>query len=586
MNPNEIAAPAVEQGLILGLHPIDLTVLIVYLVGTSALGIWVGVGAKNIAEFFMPRKFGAFAMIMSAFGAGTGSDQAVTVSSSTFRHGLSGIWYQWLWLFVTPFYWLIAPIFRRLRAVTTADVYALRFDGSVALLFSVIGIASISVKIGTMLKGTGKLIEGTGVDLDPNIAIVAMAVLFVVYGMLGGLAAAIITDLIQGTLILVFSFMLLPFVLHDVGGLAGVRETITDPSKLSLVATEKITGFFILMLGVQALIGIVAQPHIMGVCGAGKTEFEGRVGLMGGNFIKRFCTIAWTLTAIAALAWYIQQKADISTVDADNVYGAMAHEFLPRAMPGLLGLFLAAMLAGIMGSCDNYMLAAGALFTQNIYKPLVGARSDRHLLWVGRVSSLFVVIGGILFAWWVPNVIKALEIWFRIAPMMGIAFWIGLLWRRMTVAGAWASTIAGFATWLLTTRTWFVEWIQSTPAAEPMRLISVENGKTSISEPWQILLYMIAASTAGILVSLVTKPVEKRRLDLFYTLTRTPIAPGEQIVEPCTLPVGVVPPNRPMWVTRFGFEIPAPSRTSVIGFGVGWALTAALVGGFVWLVRY
>ena len=79
-------------------------------------------------------------MIMHAFGTGTASDQAVTVSSATFRSGISGIWYQWLWLFVTPFYWLIAPIFRRFRAITTADVYELRYDRSVAVLFALVGM--------------------------------------------------------------------------------------------------------------------------------------------------------------------------------------------------------------------------------------------------------------------------------------------------------------------------------------------------------------------------------------------------------------------------------------------------------------
>jgi len=132
----------------------------------------------------------------------------------------------------------------------------------------------------------------------------------------------------------------------------------------------------------------------------------------------------------------------------------------------------------------------------------------------------------------------------------------------------------------------FVEWIQATPYADPMRLIWVEGDKTSIAEPWQILFYMVAASAVGIGVSLVTKPVDKLRLDLFYTLTRTPIVPGETIIEPCALPPGVIPPYRSMLFTRFGLEIPVPSRTSVVGFAAGWALTAALVGGFVLLVRY
>ena len=117
----------------------------------------------------------------------------------------------------------------------------------------------------------------------------------------GGLSAAIIADFFQGLLTVVFSFILLPFVLHAVGGLSGVRETIRDPQKLSLVVPGEIDAFFIIMFAFAALIGIVAQPFIMGVCSAGRTEMDGRVGFMFGNIVKRICTIAWSLTGIAAL---------------------------------------------------------------------------------------------------------------------------------------------------------------------------------------------------------------------------------------------------------------------------------------------
>jgi Na+/proline symporter len=483
--------------VIFGLHPADVLVLVGYLAGITALGIWVGKGAGSVSEFFMPRKFGKAVMIMSAFGAGTASDQAVTVSSATFRSGLSGIWYQWLWLFVTPFYWLIAPIFRRFRAVTTADVYSLRFSHSVAVLFSVVGIASVSVKIGVMLKGTGALLEAcTGASVDPNLAIIVTAALFVLYGTLGGLTGAMVTDLVQGMLILLFSFMLIPFILGEVGGMAGIHQLVPDKTLLSLVAPGKISAFFVVMMGIQALVGIVAQPHIMGVCAAGKTEYEGRVGLMIGNFMKRICTVAWCVTAIGGIALYAKQGRVLTEINPDNVYGDMAQIFLPKLAPGALGLFVAATMAGVMGACDNFMLSGAALFTQNIYRGVWKGRTEAHYLWVGRVASLAVVIGGVWFALWVPNVIKALEIWFMIAPMMGIAFWLGLLWRRYNVAGAWATTIAGFGTWFLTTRVWFVTWLASMPFAEPLRLIWVEKGVREIYLPWQVLMYMGVAAFA------------------------------------------------------------------------------------------
>jgi len=565
-----------------GLHPVDIAVIVIYLVGITAMGIWMARRVKQVSDFFMPRRFGKGMMIMHAFGTGTASDQAVTVASATFRGGLSGIWYQWLWLFVTPFYWLIAPIFRRFRAITTADVYELRFDQSVAVLFALVGIANMCVKIGLMLKGASALIEsGTGGMIDTDVAIIALTIMFVTYGAAGGLAAAIVTDYAQGLLTILFSFMLLPFIFSAVGGMDGIHQSVTNPTMLSLVAPGKVTTFFIVMMAIQALVGIVAQPFIMGVCAAGKTEWEGRVGIVVGNVIKRLCTAAWTLTAIAAVAWYIQQGVDPSTIDPDFVYGNVAQAFLPKAAPGLLGVFLAALLAGVMSSCDSFMISSSGLFTENIYKRRFPNSSQSHYVWVGRGAAVLVVSGGVAFAFWVPSVVKALEIWFMIAPMMGLVFWIGLFWRRMTVAGTWATTLTGFAVWWITTQSWFIHWVAGFSHAEHLRLIWMERGQLTIYVPWQILTYMTIASVAGITVSLFTTPVSRNKLDRFYELTRTPVEPDEKIDRPCSLPPGVKPAARRVITTAFGLEIPMPSRASMIGFAAAWAAVAILIGGFV-----
>ncbi|MAH34344.1 MAG: transporter, partial [Verrucomicrobiales bacterium] len=361
------------------MHYIDIGVIVVYLLGVTFLGIKIGKRIKGSADFFMPRRFGKGMMMMHAFGTGTASDQAVVVSSASFKNGLSGIWFQWLWLFCTPFYWLIAPIFRRLRAITTADVYALRFGSSVAVLFSIIGVIGLSLKIGLMLKGAGALIDaGTAGAISTDLAIPIVAVLFVIYGAAGGMSAAIITDYIQGVLTIIFSFILLPFVLNAVGGIDGVREIVNDPSKMSMVAPEKIGVFFIVAFGINSLFLIVSQPFIMGVCSAGKTEMDGRFGFVAGNLIKRVCTAAWAVTGLAALAYFIKGGIDIESIDPDRIYGQIAKEFLPSIMPGLLGLFIAALLAGVMSSCDSFMISSSALFTENLYRPIVKERSKSH----------------------------------------------------------------------------------------------------------------------------------------------------------------------------------------------------------------
>ena len=79
------------------------------------------------------------------------------------------------------------------------------------------------------------------------------------------------TDFVQGIMTIIFSFMLLPVVLGEVGGLSGMRETIAGSealgdSMLSLVAPAKINTFYVAMLSVNVLFLIVALPSVMGNC--------------------------------------------------------------------------------------------------------------------------------------------------------------------------------------------------------------------------------------------------------------------------------------------------------------------------------
>jgi Na+/proline symporter len=570
------------------LHVVDAVVLGVYLIGTTLLGIWAGRKARTtIANYFMPRKFGKPMLLMYSFGTGTSSDSAVIVASATFKQGLSGIWYQWLWLLPTPFYWIIAALMRRFRAITTADVLTLRFDRSVAGLFAVVGVIGMAAKIGLLLKSGAVLIEAcTGGSFDPRWAILITAVLFVLYGSMGGLSSVIVADFVQGILTLVFSFMLLPFIMGEVGGMSGIRQTIDNPQFLSIVAPGKIGVFFIVMFSLQALVGIIAQPYIMGTCAAGRTEMDGRVGFMFGNLLKRLCTIAWCLTALAAFAWFKQRGENPLSVNPDHVYGIVAGELLPGAMPGLLGVFIAALLASVMDSCAAFMVSASGLFTENVYRPMSPGRSTKHYLFVARLVSSITVFGGVAFAFWLPTVTKGLDIWLEIAPQIGIAFWLGILWRRMTTAGAWASTIAACTAWVLGSRQWFVDWLHNLPVRDALGLTFQDPGKAvEMYQPWKILFYMAAGLLTGIIVSLISRPGERERLERFYALARTPVLPGEaQPEEPCTLPPGVEPAPRRLLLSAGGLEVPVPSATTVWGFVVGWLCVALLVASFVLIV--
>jgi Na+/proline symporter len=363
--------------------------------------------------------------------------------------------------------------------------------------------------------------------------------------------------------------------MNAVGWMGGIREAIADPQKLTLVAPAEIGFFYIAVIAFNGLVGIVTQPHTMSNCAAGKTEMEGRFGWMFGNIIKRLCTIPWCLTGVAAIVYFGSQGRE---VEPDKVFGAVAGDFLPKILPGILGIFLAALLASVMSSCDAFMIASAGLFTENIYRPLSPHKPQSHYVAVGRIASVVVVSGGVVFAYWLPGVVAGLEIFWKVSAMMGLAFWLGLFWRRTTVAGAWATTLVGFGVLLFTSKIafgQFVLWDFNASCAQSLPDFMLWNGQLYL--PWQMILYLSAGLVSGIVVSLLTKPVAAEKLDNYYALIRTPIAPGEQPAVPCTLPENAVVPEKRNIFPNTNFEFMIPSRTSVVGFLVGWSFVAAIV---------
>jgi Na+/proline symporter len=569
----------------LGLDLIDWVVIFVYLFGITFIGLWAVRKVRSSASFFMgDRKFGKVMMSFFMFGSGTHSDQAVSVAAKTYNTGASGIWYQWLWLFVTPFFWLVAPFFRRMRALTTADYFDIRYGRSVGGLYAAMGIMQLLVAIGVMLKGSGAMVEAvSGGAISSGLAIVAMTVIFVIYGVAGGLAAAIATNFVQGLLTIVLSFLILPFALAKIGGMSGLRGAIADPAMLSLVAPHEITFFFIAVIAFNALVGWVTMPETMANCAAGKTEMEGRMGVTVGIFGKRICTVAWMLTGLCAVAIYAGSKLQ----NADLAYGQMARDLLPGIAPGLIGLFIASMLASVMSTCDSLMVIASALFTENIYKEfLARGRADRHYTLVGRIASALIVVCGILFAFSFESVVSGLEIFWQVSAMMGIAFWVGLFWRRATVAAAWAGTLTSFGVLLLTSRIAFggyVLWDFNAQLAGKLPSFMLLNGELYL--PWQMILYLTTGFVVLVVVSLLTPRVPRERLDRLYDCLRTPIGPDEPEAEPFTLPPGVQPGPRNTLIRHPDFEIPRPSAIGIGGFLAAWVGVGLLIGAVYWIIQ-
>ncbi|MHB9036397.1 MAG: sodium:solute symporter family protein [Armatimonadota bacterium] len=550
---------------------VDTIVVVVYLLGIGCFGIYQARKIRGSGDYFAGgRSFNKFMMMMHALGTGTHADDPVGVSGAAYQRGFSGIWYTFIYLFVTPFYWLIAPVFRRARFLTTSDFFEARFGSSLGLLYTIMGVLTFTINMGTMLKGTGMLAHAISQGAVPEwLAIAVMTLVFVAYGTAGGLLATVYAESIQGLLIVVMSLLLVPFGLMRVGGFSGLHHLV-DASKFSLSAPVEMSIPWIVAASVAALIGIVAQPQTMEVCSTGKTEWEGRVGYTYGSMIKRFCALGWTMTGVIFIAM-VANGSVAGLSHREECFGAAIRALLPN---GLTGLMFAAILAAQMAALSAFMVAASALLSRNIYRKWMRpAATDKDVVGFARWSGLAVVGVGAFVAFIVPGVADALTYFWAIASFTGLFIWSGVLWRRTNATGAWASFLVMVTIWVLVGPIG-IELHKLLPG---VGWLGIYGDKTCLH--LLILSYLPAGIVALVVGSLLGKPYDSRKLDHFYLLLKTPVGQEEKLAKAGVDVVYAGSSKGHPW------ELNHPTLVNVLGFIVAFLISMSFLGMLYILAR-
>jgi solute:Na+ symporter, SSS family len=468
-----------------GLHAIDLAIVVVYL----AVVLWLGKRAAgktaSLDDFFLAgRKLGKVYQFFLNFGCSTHADQAVAVSREVYRQGIGGMWIQSLVLFITPFYWFSTLLFRRVRLTTVGDYFEERFDSrSLAAAYAVFTLV-LSALIGggigylvaakTAVAMTPKPIEAcTAAErqsisefaelrrlearspevltppervradvlrekekrgelksfvsyIDERWFYVGYVLVVGIYTMLGGFRAAALTDAIQGTLIVIFSALLVPVGLSRIGGLAGLHQRVPE-HMFQLFGSASLSDYAwytVVAMVLANLVSIVAVATGMQTAGAATNEFAARIGMIGGMFLKRILMLFWAFAGLLAIAIYAN-----TLHDPDLIWGVMTRDLL---WPGAVGLMLVGVLSASMSWLGASAISHSALFIRNLYKPWRPDRSDGHYLLVGRVMVGVTLAGGILVAMVADNLLGLFQYIISIPAIFGAAIWLGFVWRRLT----------------------------------------------------------------------------------------------------------------------------------------------------------
>ncbi len=491
-----------------GLPWIDIAVMLGYFALITIIGVSSTKKVRTQGDFYVGgRRFGKFLTIMMAFGVGTSNTHPLLVSGAVYKYGMSGIWYSWLYMLFMPAQWILEPLIRRLRIYTTADFFDLRYSKGLGPFFSISALFNIGIMIGTMLIGLGQIVEGiTAKGLTSNVVIPVSALVMILYGTGGGLLAAALTDVIQGLLVIVLSFMLLPPMFSAVGGMDGLHAAL-PPERFSLAMptggdpTQSIGLFAIFMLFINGVMGNLVEPQAQTKQSA-KSEWTLRLGVQIGTFLKRLCTVGWALVGLcAAVIWPHLDEPEQS-------FGLATRTFMPV---GFSGLMIAAMMAAAMSTCSAVMVAGSAIFSRNLYaKYIRKSASDQHYLMVARLVSIALVCAGVVIAFWQGTVTHAVEFWWTVTAFVGPTLLLGMFFRRGNSWGAWGCMIVSAVVWMLTVND-----------------IIVAAADTRWNTVWyQAALYLPAGIGTYVLVSLLTPPEDSRKLDRFFARLNTPV--GEE----------------------------------------------------------
>ena len=484
------------------LHPLDIAVVVAYLVAVVWIGRRASAGTNSEEGFFLAgRKLGKLYQFFLNFGNATEPQGAVSTASFVYQQGAPGAWLSFQTVFMNPYFWFMNVWFRRVRLTTVSDLFEDRYASKgLSLFYAVFQILVACVFLGfgnvTAYKIASSLVvkqpvqwtaedrasvdgyrdlkqlekQNTAAPLaaeaklqldtlrDRNargelrsyvtalndLAFYAIFTLVVgTYIVLGGMAAAAVNEGLQSILIIVFSLLLIPTGLHAIGGWGELAHKVPK-EMFNLFGAAGGAQFTVWSLAGILLVSIVQNgglSHNMGICGSAKNEFAARSGVSG-TYLKRLMIIMWVFAGLIAVAMF----GVGGLADPDAVWGSMSNQLLG---PGLVGLMLAGVLAGTMSTLAAKALAISSLFVRNVYRQIWPDITQQQGVFYARCTIVAVLILGTVAATLMGSFYDIVKIVLTVNIPFGAAVLLTYWWRRVTAPAVWVCVILSTLTILV-----------------------------------------------------------------------------------------------------------------------------------------
>lgn len=435
---------------------------------------WLGMRRVHTSDDFATARGGygplflAFALTATTASGGT----FLGIPALGYSSGFSAMWYAVAYPLGT--YLGLVVCLRGIRRAGAAfgtrsmpEYLGDRFDSeAMRILSALFSMLLLFYLAGQLLGGAVMFNQMMGIDLLP--ALVVTAVIIMIYIVIGGAHADILTDGVQGALMLLLSIAVVVMFVTGFGvdgGLGGVIESLEsqDPAlTMRFHPTHPVLGswwdvFALFMLHVP--LGLL--PHIGNKLWALRSDRDQ----------NRFIALSFTFGMILPLITLggILARAilgDALLVEGASPNDAIAMLFIATLPPWLAALIGAGVLAAIMSTADGLVVSTSQIFANDIYRRSIVPRLrhapdeatiDRVSLLISRVATVVVVAGAIWLAWVSQTMNVALLIAAGVGGMVAAIagpIFAGIVWRRATKAGALTGFVAGGGTFIVLKTGW------------------------------------------------------------------------------------------------------------------------------------
>ena len=432
-----------------------------YLLLTMGIALWAQRRNKRpdagnvIEEYFIGgRSMGGFVLAMSIIASYTSASSFVGGPGVAYTLGLGWVLLAMIQV-PTTFLTLgvlgkrFAILGRRIRAVTITDfLYARYRSDAVVIVCSVALLVFFAAAMLAQFIGGARVFQAvTGYSYEAGLIIFGLSV--VIYTSVGGFKAVVLTDAIQGIVMVLASIVVLMAVLHAGGGIENCMATLKtiDPGLLTPAGPDnKIPAPMLFSFWILVGVGILGLPQTTQKCFGYKDSRSMHNAMVMGTFIIGFLLLCVHLSGTLGRAVLPNLPA------GDLIMPTLTVELLP---PFWAGVFVAGPLAAIMSTVDTMLLLVSAAIIKDLYVRyrLKGDTAQIPAAKLSRMSLLCTFGTGILVflaSFNPPDLLVWINL-FAFGGLEAVFLWpviLGLYWRKANACGALWSMASGVITFI------------------------------------------------------------------------------------------------------------------------------------------